>query len=64
VTRFKDTHLSPEIARTLQSDDTQVAAAMVDRTIAEFGRIDAAFNNAGVMARTAPIADRKVSGLS
>ena len=38
------------------SDDAQVAA-MVDRTVAEFGRLDAAFNNAGVMARIAPIAD-------
>src|SRR5438128_12406935 len=38
------------------SDDTQVAA-MVDRTVTEFGRLDAAFNNAGVMARIAPTAD-------
>jgi NAD(P)-dependent dehydrogenase (short-subunit alcohol dehydrogenase family) len=38
------------------SDDSQVAA-MVDRTVAEFGRLDAAFNNAGVMAHLAPIAD-------
>jgi NAD(P)-dependent dehydrogenase (short-subunit alcohol dehydrogenase family) len=38
------------------SDDAQVAA-MVDRTIAAFGRLDAAFNNAGVMARIAPTAD-------
>jgi NAD(P)-dependent dehydrogenase (short-subunit alcohol dehydrogenase family) len=38
------------------SDDAQVAA-MVDRTVAEFGRIDAAFNNAGVMARLAPMAE-------
>ena len=38
------------------SDDAQVAA-MVDRTIAEFGRLDAAFNNAGVMARIASTAD-------
>ena len=38
------------------SDDAQVAA-MVDRTVAEFGRLDAAFNNAGVMALIAPIAD-------
>ena len=38
------------------SDDAQVEA-MVDRTIAEFGRLDAAFNNAGVMARIAPTAD-------
>ena len=38
------------------SDDAQVAA-MVDRTIAEFRRIDAAFNNAGVMAQIAPTAD-------
>jgi NAD(P)-dependent dehydrogenase (short-subunit alcohol dehydrogenase family) len=30
---------------------------MVDRTVAEFGRFDAVFNNAGVMARIAPIAD-------
>jgi NAD(P)-dependent dehydrogenase (short-subunit alcohol dehydrogenase family) len=35
------------------SDDAQVAA-MVDRSVAEFGRLDAAFNNAGVMARIAP----------
>jgi NAD(P)-dependent dehydrogenase (short-subunit alcohol dehydrogenase family) len=38
------------------SDDAQVAA-MVDFTVAEFGRLDAAFNNAGVMARIAPTAD-------
>jgi NAD(P)-dependent dehydrogenase (short-subunit alcohol dehydrogenase family) len=38
------------------SDDAQVEA-MVDRTVAEFGRLDAAFNNAGVMARIAPTAD-------
>jgi NAD(P)-dependent dehydrogenase (short-subunit alcohol dehydrogenase family) len=37
-------------------DDAQVAA-MVDRTVAAFGRLDAAFNNAGVMARIAPTAD-------
>src|SRR4051812_21378044 len=38
------------------SDDALVAA-MVDRSVAEFGRLDAAFNNAGVMARIAPTAD-------
>jgi NAD(P)-dependent dehydrogenase (short-subunit alcohol dehydrogenase family) len=38
------------------SDDAQVAA-MVDRTVAEFGRLDAAFNNAGVMARIMPTAE-------
>ncbi len=38
------------------SDDAQVAA-MVDRTVAEFGRLDAAFNNAGVMAHIAPTGD-------
>jgi NAD(P)-dependent dehydrogenase (short-subunit alcohol dehydrogenase family) len=38
------------------SDDAQVAA-MVDRTVAQFGRLDAAFNNAGVMARIPPTAD-------
>jgi NAD(P)-dependent dehydrogenase (short-subunit alcohol dehydrogenase family) len=37
-------------------DDAQVAA-MVDRTVSEFGRLDAAFNNAGVMAHIAPVAD-------
>jgi NAD(P)-dependent dehydrogenase (short-subunit alcohol dehydrogenase family) len=38
------------------SDDRQVEG-MVNRTIAEFGRLDAAFNNAGVMARSAPTAE-------
>ena len=38
------------------SDDTQVEA-MVERTVAEFGRLDAAFNNAGVMAQIAHTAD-------
>jgi NAD(P)-dependent dehydrogenase (short-subunit alcohol dehydrogenase family) len=38
------------------SDDAQVEA-MVERAVAEFGRIDAAFNNAGVMAHIAPTAD-------
>jgi NAD(P)-dependent dehydrogenase (short-subunit alcohol dehydrogenase family) len=38
------------------SDDAQVEA-MVGRTVAEFGRLDAAFNNAGVMAKIAPTAE-------
>jgi NAD(P)-dependent dehydrogenase (short-subunit alcohol dehydrogenase family) len=38
------------------SDDAQVAA-MVQQTIGAFGRLDAAFNNAGVMARVAPTGD-------
>src|SRR4051812_42799176 len=38
------------------SDDAPVAA-MVERTVAEFGRLDAAFNNAGVMARIVPTAE-------
>lgn len=38
------------------SDDAEVAA-LVNRTVAEFGRLDAAFNNAGVMARIAPTTD-------
>jgi|SRR5579871_5694 len=38
------------------SDDAQVAA-MVDRAVSEFGRLDAAFNNAGVMARISPTAE-------
>ena len=37
-------------------DDAQIAA-MVERTVGEFGRLDAAFNNAGVMAKIAPIAE-------
>ena len=35
------------------SDEAQVEA-MVARVVAEFGRLDAAFNNAGVMAKIAP----------
>jgi NAD(P)-dependent dehydrogenase (short-subunit alcohol dehydrogenase family) len=38
------------------SDELQVAA-VVDRTVAEYGRLDMAFNNAGVMAKIAPTAD-------
>jgi NAD(P)-dependent dehydrogenase (short-subunit alcohol dehydrogenase family) len=38
------------------SNDAQVEA-MVEQTVAEFGRLDAAFNNAGVMAKMAPTAD-------
>src|SRR3954470_21604028 len=38
------------------SDDAQVEQ-MVERAVSEFGRLDAAFNNAGVMARIAPTAD-------
>jgi NAD(P)-dependent dehydrogenase (short-subunit alcohol dehydrogenase family) len=38
------------------SDDAQVEA-MVERTVTEFGRLDAAFNNAGVMAKIAYTAE-------
>jgi NAD(P)-dependent dehydrogenase (short-subunit alcohol dehydrogenase family) len=38
------------------SDDSQVEQ-MVSRTMSEFGRLDAAFNNAGVMAHIAPTAE-------
>jgi NAD(P)-dependent dehydrogenase (short-subunit alcohol dehydrogenase family) len=38
------------------NDDGEVAA-MVDRAVSEFGQLDSAFNNAGVMARIAPTAD-------
>ena len=37
-------------------DDRQVEH-MVERTVAELGRLDAAFNNAGVMAQIAPTAE-------
>src|SRR5436305_13722844 len=38
------------------SDDSQVAS-LIERTISSFGRLDAAFNNAGVMQRRADTAD-------
>lgn len=38
------------------SDDAQVEA-MVERVVSTFGRLDAAFNNAGVMAKIAPTTD-------
>jgi NAD(P)-dependent dehydrogenase (short-subunit alcohol dehydrogenase family) len=38
------------------SDDAEVEQ-MIERTVAQFGRLDAAFNNAGVMAHVAPTAD-------
>src|SRR4051794_9288105 len=38
------------------ADETQVAA-MVDRTIATFGRLDMAFNNAGIQAPPTDAAD-------
>ncbi|KAF0093219.1 MAG: short-chain dehydrogenase [Puniceicoccaceae bacterium 5H] len=38
------------------ADEAQVKA-MVDYAVAEFGRIDAAFNNAGVMSKLAPTAE-------
>lgn len=38
------------------SDEARVAA-LVGRTVAEYGRLDMAFNNAGVMARIASTAD-------
>jgi NAD(P)-dependent dehydrogenase (short-subunit alcohol dehydrogenase family) len=38
------------------SDDAQVEQ-MVERIVSEFGRLDAAFNNAGVMAHIAPTAE-------
>ena len=38
------------------SNDTQIEA-MIARTVSYFGRLDVAFNNAGVMAKVAPIAE-------
>jgi NAD(P)-dependent dehydrogenase (short-subunit alcohol dehydrogenase family) len=39
------------------SDEAQVAA-MVERTVATFGRLDAAFNNAGIQIPSSEIADQ------
>lgn len=39
------------------ADEAQVAA-MVDRTVAEFGRLDAAYNNAGIQVPASDIADQ------
>nr|WP_320049183.1 SDR family oxidoreductase [uncultured Desulfuromonas sp.] len=41
------------------SDEAQVAA-LVDRTVAQFGRLDVAFNNASVMAKVVPTADSTI----
>jgi NAD(P)-dependent dehydrogenase (short-subunit alcohol dehydrogenase family) len=41
------------------SDEAQVAA-MVERTVATFGRLDAAFNNAGIQVPASEIADQSV----
>jgi NAD(P)-dependent dehydrogenase (short-subunit alcohol dehydrogenase family) len=38
------------------ADEAEVEA-MIEQTVSAFGRLDAAFNNAGVMARIAPTAD-------
>lgn len=39
------------------SDESEVTA-MVERTIAEFGRLDAAFNNAGIQVPSSDVADQ------
>jgi NAD(P)-dependent dehydrogenase (short-subunit alcohol dehydrogenase family) len=39
------------------ADEAQVAA-MVERTVAEFGRLDAAFNNAGIQVPSSEVADQ------
>lgn len=41
------------------ADEAQVAA-MVERTVASFGRVDAAFNNAGIQVPAAEIADQSI----
>lgn len=45
------------IAVHCDTSDDEAVAALVDRTVAEFGRLDFAFNNAGVMASVASLAD-------
>ncbi len=42
------------------SDDSH-AAAVVDRVVLQFGRLDYAFNNAGISGRVAPLADHELS---
>ncbi|HVW65962.1 MAG TPA: glucose 1-dehydrogenase [Nitrosospira sp.] len=42
------------------SDETQVAA-MVERTVATFGRLDAAFNNAGIQVPSSEVADQSAA---
>lgn len=44
------------------SDEAQVAA-MVERTVATFGRLDAASNNAGIQVPSSEIADQFGGGL-
>lgn len=41
------------------SEDSQIKA-MVDRAVSEFGRLDVAFNNAGIMPKIAPIAEAPI----
>src|SRR4051812_7212799 len=43
------------------SDDAQVEA-LVERAVSEFGRLDAAFNNAGTMSKVVPTAESTKSG--
>ena len=42
------------------TDDVQVKA-MVDQTVAAFGRLDAAFNNAGIQSPVAEVADANMA---
>jgi len=42
------------------SDEAQVAA-MVERTVATFGRLDAAFNNAGIQVPSSEVADQSAA---
>ena len=44
------------------SEEDDVAAA-VDLAVAEFGRLDCMFNNAGILGAVGPIADTAVDGL-